>query len=65
MAHGGSYEKFIDMFRQEKTTEDCHTPPEVYEAVADYAAERAAAERRLASERELAIVESLGEGGAR
>ena len=30
------YEGFIEKFKPKKTTDDCMTPPEVYEAVADY-----------------------------
>lgn len=30
------YDGFIEKFKQKKTTDDCITPPEVYEAVANY-----------------------------
>lgn len=34
------YEGFVDKFKQCVTTDDCFTPPEVYEAVAGYVSER-------------------------
>lgn len=34
------YEGFVDKFKQRVTTDDCFTPPEVYEAVAGYVSER-------------------------
>ena len=34
------YEGFVRKFEQKKTTDDCMTPPAVYEVVADYVAER-------------------------
>lgn len=34
------YDGFIDKFKPKKTTDDCYTPPEVYEVVADYVSER-------------------------
>ena len=40
MARGETYEEFVDKFRPKKTTDDCYTPPEVYEAVADYVSRR-------------------------
>lgn len=40
MARGETYEEFVEKFRPKKTTDDCYTPPEVYEAVADYVSER-------------------------
>lgn len=40
MAHGETYEEFVEKFKPKKTTDDCYTPPEVYEVVADYVAER-------------------------
>ena len=30
------YKKFVDKFKPEKTTDDCYTPPNIYEAVKDY-----------------------------
>ena len=33
MAHGESYEEFVEKFKPKKTTDDCYTPPRVYEAV--------------------------------
>lgn len=37
MAHGESYEEFVEKFKPKKTTDDCYTPPRVYEAVKDWA----------------------------
>ena len=34
------YDEFTEKFRPKKTTDDCLTPPEVYEVVAGYVAER-------------------------
>ena len=34
------YQEFIHKFDAKKTTDDCYTPPIVYDAVADYVAER-------------------------
>ena len=33
------YIKFLQKFESKKTTDDCYTPPNVYEVVADYVAE--------------------------
>lgn len=30
------YEHFVEKFKPKKTTDDCYTPPEVYQAVLDY-----------------------------
>lgn len=38
MAKSKTYEKFVEKFKPKKTTDDCYTPPLVYEAVADYVA---------------------------
>jgi len=40
MAHGETYEEFVEKFKPKKTTDDCYTPPEIYEAVADYVVRR-------------------------
>ena len=32
-----TYEKFVEKFKPKKTTDDCYTPPKVYEAVKDWA----------------------------
>ena len=32
-----TYEKFVEKFKPKLTTDDCYTPPEVYEAVKDWA----------------------------
>ena len=34
------YDGFVEKFKPKKTTDDCYTPPEVYECVADYVTER-------------------------
>ena len=34
------YQEFLAKFEAKKTTDDCYTPPVVYEAVADYVAEK-------------------------
>ena len=34
------YNDFLDQFEQPKTTDDCYTPDNIYETVADYVAER-------------------------
>lgn len=33
------YQEFVEKFKPKKTTDDCYTPPIVYDAVADYVAE--------------------------
>ena len=33
MPKSQSYEEFVDKFKPKKTTDDCYTPPEVYDAV--------------------------------
>lgn len=40
MAFGENYDQFVEKFKRKKTTDDCYTPPEVYEAIKDYACER-------------------------
>lgn len=30
------YEGFVDKFKPKKTTDDCYTPPNVYEAIKDW-----------------------------
>lgn len=40
ISHGNkreTYEQFVDKFKPKKTTDDCYTPAEVYEAVKDWA----------------------------
>ena len=37
MALGESYEEFVEKFKPKKTTDDCYTPPRVYEAVKGWA----------------------------
>ena len=40
MAHGETYEEFVDKFKPKKTTDDCYTPPEVYEAVKQWVGDK-------------------------
>ena len=35
-----SYQDFVEKFKPKKTTDDCYTPPDVYEAVRDWAVNR-------------------------
>ena len=37
MPKSKTYEKFVEKFKPKKTTDDCYTPPAVYEAVKDWA----------------------------
>lgn len=37
MAYGETYEEFVDKFKPKLTTDDCCTPPKIYEAVRDWA----------------------------
>ena len=37
---GESYEEFVEKFKPKKTTDDCYTPPLVYEAVKDWACQK-------------------------
>lgn len=30
---GETYEEFVEKFKPKKTTDDCYTPPEIYETV--------------------------------
>ena len=32
------YDAFVDKFKEAKTTDDCYTPPAIYDAIADYVA---------------------------
>ena len=34
------YKEFVDKFKPKKTTDDCYTPPNIYDVVADYVSER-------------------------
>ena len=36
MARNESYEEFVDKFKPKKTTDDCYTPVEIYDAVAGW-----------------------------
>ena len=40
------YNEFVDKFKPKKTTDDCYTPPAVYDAVADWVANEYGVERR-------------------
>ena len=40
MAVGETYEEFVEKFKPKKTTDDCYTPQEVYDCVADWVAEK-------------------------
>ena len=37
MSKSKTYEEFVEKFKPKKTTDDCYTPPAVYEAVKDWA----------------------------
>ena len=39
------YDGFVEKFKPKRTTDDCYTPPEIYEVVADWVAERYGVER--------------------
>lgn len=39
MVKGESYEEFIEKFKPKKTTDDCYTPPAVYEAIKNWVIE--------------------------
>ena len=39
------YEGFVEKFKPKKTTDDCYTPPEIYDVVADYVSERFGVDR--------------------
>lgn len=34
---GETYEQFVEKFKPKKTTDDCYTPPEIYETIRDWA----------------------------
>lgn len=40
MAKNETYEEFVEKFKPKKTTDDCMTPPEIYEVVKDWACGR-------------------------
>ena len=52
------YFDFVEKFKPKKTTDDCYTPENVYEAI-KAAAEKAAAENWKLSEREWEIIRRL------
>lgn len=33
MAHNETYEEFVEKFKPKKTTDDCYTPPEIYDVI--------------------------------
>lgn len=37
MARGETYEQFVERFKPKKTTDDCYTPPEIYQVVLEWA----------------------------
>lgn len=37
MAKGETYEEFVEKFKPKCTTDDCYTPPEIYEVVLNWA----------------------------
>lgn len=45
MAYGETYEEFVEKFKAKKTTDDCYTPPEIYDAVADWVAKEYGVDR--------------------
>ena len=40
LADSAEYDEFVEKFKPKKTTDDCLTPPEIYDVVADYVAAR-------------------------
>lgn len=40
MSKGESYEEFVEKFKPKKTTDDCYTPPRIFEVVEKWARER-------------------------
>jgi hypothetical protein len=36
---GESYDEFVEKFKPKKTTDDCYTPPEIYQTILDWACE--------------------------
>lgn len=45
MAKGETYEEFVEKFKPKKTTDDCYTPPLVYDAVAKWTAQEYSLDR--------------------
>ena len=35
-----TYEEFVEKFKPKKTTDDCYTPPEIYEVIKKWACEK-------------------------
>ena len=40
MARGETYEEFVEKFKTKKTTDDCYTPPEIYNVIKNYVCDR-------------------------
>mgnify|MGYP007088307663 CR=1 FL=1 len=40
MARNESYDDFVEKFKPKLTTDDCYTPPKVYDTVQDYVCHR-------------------------
>ena len=40
MTKGETYREFVEKFKPKKTTDDCYTPNEIYEAVKNYATKK-------------------------
>lgn len=40
MAKGESYSEFVEKFKPKKTTDDCYTPPKVYEVIKNWACKK-------------------------
>lgn len=38
-AQAAKYQSFVEKFNEPKTTDDCYTPPEIYDGIADWVAE--------------------------
>lgn len=45
MPKSKNYEEFVEKFKPKKTTDDCYTPPAVYDALADWVADKWSAAR--------------------
>ena len=46
-----TYDEFVEKFKPKKTTDDCYTPPLVYDAVRDWACEKYGIDRDKMSAR--------------
>ena len=45
------YREFVEKFKQKKTTDDCYTPENIYDCVADWACRLRACRRRACRRR--------------